>query len=1150
MNVFGSLESKLEDVNFVKLLSDYDVIMLSECWINKYSVLTLDGYEHVSKPRLKNKKAKRESGGIVCYFKKALFKGIIEKNWDFEDGMIFEFDKHFFGFTENLILICPYMRPSNSTRNLLDNGVDAYDLLTEKIAEYKQNGRVLIIGDIKTRTGNLDDIADNDNDDDIDAEKIVTPDDLTKNGLNVKRANKDIHTNEYGIRLIRLCKMSDLVILNGRAGEDKSEGRFTYSDRKGSSTIDYMLCCKNLLKSIKSFYVGNSNVFSDHMTVSLIIKCNTYNIDSSNMNTGTTENSCKKVKWRDEKKDEYKTNINSLDILNRLQLINAKLDKNCINQNVVDECVNDLNNVLLYAGKSHSVRIGRDNYYTSKCGIWYDRECITKRDEFKKAEHAYRITGMEEDRISMCNKRNLYRKCCRHKRLLYQRMEAEKLLELSKKDARKFWKLLKSGKDAQIGNCNFKDYFEKLCNVDSKLDFETNNLVNQWEREAINDENHELDMDFSMKELDDAISKLKNNKAAGYDEIVNEFITNGGSPLKYTLIKLFNNVFNSGYFPQAWAVGEIVPIFKKGEKDKPENYRGITLLSCMGKLFTSILNNRINVWAERNNYFCENQFGFRQQRATTDCLFILHSVIELLINHSKPLYCAFVDLERAFDSTHRNALWYKLYYNCVSIKVINLVKNMYSKIRLRIKQSLDICNPGIENDDINAFFTSQTGVFQGESLSPLLFSFFLNDLDDFMKAGNVTGVNLNEFMLTILLFADDMALLSQSREGLQTALDRLGEYCDKWGLVVNISKTKCIAFKKGGRRARIDKWTYKNVTLETVDHFKYLGFVFGSAGKFAKGIQALADQAQRAIFSLNSVIYKYPEIMPETRIKLFKTLISPILSYACEIWGFCEADPLERIYLKFQKSLLSVRKNTPSCFIYKELHTTPLKIDRLIRIISYWIKIIHLNDNSIVKIAYMGLYRDALENSNINWAFLVKGILETHGFGCVWHQQSVPNINKFLSEFKQRANDIFVQKCNEQISSLSEHRLYKHLNDYNFNSSYLQLIKERYIRVALTRLRLGSHSFLVERGRWQRPKLDFFDRICETCEVPEDEYHIFMECIRFNELRENYLPRHLYERPNMYKFISLINCQDYTKLKSLGTFCHKVFIKYLNNFLG
>ena len=105
-----------------------------------------------------------------------------------------------------------------------------------------------------------------------------------------------------------------------------------------------------------------------------------------------------------------------------------------------------------------------------------------------------------------------------------------------------------------------------------------------------------------------------------------------------------------------------------------------------------------------------------------------------------------------------------------------------------------------------------------------------------------------------------------------------------WGLVVNVNKTKCVAFRKGCKIGQLDKWTYKGEEIETVNEFKYLGFVFGSSGKFAKGIEDLKCRSLRAIFSLKNIFYRIPDMSPNIQKKLFNSLILPILSYACEIW--------------------------------------------------------------------------------------------------------------------------------------------------------------------------------------------------------------------------------------------------------------------------
>ena len=111
---------------------------------------------------------------------------------------------------------------------------------------------------------------------------------------------------------------------------------------------------------------------------------------------------------------------------------------------------------------------------------------------------------------------------------------------------------------------------------------------------------------------------MKTNKSGGPDLLLNEFFIHGKKTLLPYLCTLFNKVFNSGYFPQSWSEGFVIPLHKKGSVNDKNNYRGITLLSTLGKLFTRILNLRLSDWSEKYSVYVEAQAGFRQKMSTVD----------------------------------------------------------------------------------------------------------------------------------------------------------------------------------------------------------------------------------------------------------------------------------------------------------------------------------------------------------------------------------------------------------------------------------------------------------------------------------------------------------------------------------------------------
>ena len=152
-------------------------------------------------------------------------------------------------------------------------------------------------------------------------------------------------------------------------------------------------------------------------------------------------------------------------------------------------------------------------------------------------------------------------------------------------------------------------------------------------------------------------------------------------PLFVSILRtLFNHILRTRQYPSIWSIGMIVPIHKGGTKDDPSNYRGITLLNTVGKIFTSIVNSKLTEWAEKQLLIPESQFGFRKNRRTTDCIFIMNTLIETSRAHKVPLYVCFVDFRKAFDSVDHTMLWTKLIKLGISEQLLEILQSMYSQL--------------------------------------------------------------------------------------------------------------------------------------------------------------------------------------------------------------------------------------------------------------------------------------------------------------------------------------------------------------------------------------------------------------------------------------------------------------------------------------
>ena len=902
------------------------------------------------------------------------------------------------------------------------------------------------------------------------------------------------------------------------------------------------MCSKNTLSKINDFHVQPFNVFSDHSLIGFDVEYyKSNNVSDAPLNVSSSNYFCF-TKWNVNKKDEYVNCLESESIKDSLVDIADKLMEN-MNRETVDSAIIDLNSIFEKAGEGHinKVYTGGSSYNKGKRGgaEWYDNDCVKQREIFNECEKRFWETRDDGDRVFMCEQRRIYRELCRDKKRKFNQGEASKMVMLSKCDPKRFWREVKGGNSRErSGECNFYDHFKNLANVETRIGQEVSQEINNENMNSYEKKIDVLDRPIEFDDLEDAISGLKLNKAAGPDLLINEFFINATLEMKLFLVVLFNIILKLEYFPSAWALGNITAVFKKGDKNDPNNYRGISVVSCLAKLFTKIINDRLSLWVEEEKLLSDVQYGFRKNRSTIDCIFILKGLIDIIFEKGLKLYVCFIDYQKAYDLIDRSCLFHKLIKEGVSSKIINIYKDFYSKIKLNVT-----------NDQFKRYFSSNAGLLQGESTSPLLFSLFVNDLE---KSVSTKIDNAFEILIQLLMFADDMAIFSTTREGLQQGLDNLKVYCKKWGLTVNILKTKIVIFRKGGKIGVKDKWYYDGDMIEVVSIFKYLGVMLSSSGSFKHCINDLLSSARRALFSLKRYFHRNPETFPHIQLELFTKMVVSILNYGSEVWGLRQADPLEKFHLSFLKSILGVKTSTPNCFVYGELGVYPLILQRKMRVLKYWLRIVRFSNNNehFVHKIYKELCQININNPDaVTWVSQVKHLLESNGFGYVWQNQSVDNEREFLKLFKKRLCDIYIQEWYNEVQMTSDSRLYKHIKIDFCYESYMN-INNRALRISITKIRLSSNLFKIERGRWGANRVERRERLCTVCDCVEDEFHCLVECPRFNNERRGLLPDFLIKNKTMCNFIRMLSTNNVKEQKKLGLLCFKIQKEYRESVLN
>ena len=292
------------------------------------------------------------------------------------------------------------------------------------------------------------------------------------------------------------------------------------------------------------------------------------------------------------------------------------------------------------------------------------------------------------------------------------------------------------------------------------------NVYNEEAKHALHEQVDTLNRTFTPQELDIAIKKLKNNKSVSEDLISNEMLKNLSGKSEKLLLKLFNECLQQGVYP--WNNSITTPLLKKGDRQNPDNYRAITVGSCLGKLFSSLLLARLLNFRETMCPDYPNQLGFRSGAQCSDHILTLNTIIEKYVRLGKKrLFVCFVDYRKVFDTVCRDALLFKLKEIGIAGNFFQCINYMYNHSSTRIKLIRKL----------SAAIDVTVGTEQGHPMSPELFKLFIHDLS--RKIEEIDELNsplLNGFKVSYLLWADDLVLLALDEASLQKLLETAGNY--------------------------------------------------------------------------------------------------------------------------------------------------------------------------------------------------------------------------------------------------------------------------------------------------------------------------------------------------------------------------------------
>ena len=404
----------------------------------------------------------------------------------------------------------------------------------------------------------------------------------------------------------------------------------------------------------------------------------------------------------------------------------------------------------------------------------------------------------------------------------------------------------------------------------------------------------EMDIPPNFSEVTDASRQFSRGKRCGKDGIPPEVFLAGGPYLIRKLTKLLVEIWKKGEVPQDFKDASIVSLFKTGKRLLCDNYRGISLLSVAGKILARVITNRIN--HHLTDIVCsESQCGFRKGRGTVDMIFCLRQLQEKSREHRKPLYMAFIDLSKAFDTVSRPALWIVLEKLGLPIQMRKIIMSFHDGMFAQIIHGGKMSEPfGVDN-----------GTKQGCVLAPLLFALYFAVMLEQALRGNCYGIpvsfrvsgglfNIRRFtaktkttieLICDLLYADDCALVAQSHHELQQVIDSFSRACKDFGLTISTKKTKIVyqpvPYEPNTQRPVLN---VDGVTLKTPQKFCYLGSTISEKATLDDEINLRISKASQAFGKLENRLWKSHDISLPTKIKVYRAVIIPSLMYGSEAW--------------------------------------------------------------------------------------------------------------------------------------------------------------------------------------------------------------------------------------------------------------------------
>lgn len=712
--------------------------------------------------------------------------------------------------------------------------------------------------------------------------------------------NKDIYL--LGDFNINFCQINGSDSFNNTKWTDmvskfylkqliKSPTRVT---KQSSSIIDHIYCTNADL--VHSAFVSKLAI-SDHFPVCCTL------VKSNNRKRGIH----KSIKYRSFKHFDENFFRNDL-ILSGLEHVEMYTDPNSA-LNVFYNCIN---NVINKHAPIKEKRIKHDHQPE-----WLTHEikiCMRDRDYHKQKGNfnTYKVLRNKTAALIKRSKRDFFNKAIKeNKEAKFIWKNLKDIAGLHKKSNTVMPKSVKTNGEELHDMINIANelnrHFVNISTIITKTKFYESSFTDLKHKLDYILQNRSFDIKYiTPLEVKTIIDRLNVNKSTGIDNIGPKIIKHCGDIITTSIAAIINSSISQGIFPDNLKEARVVPIFKTGDRDDVGNYRPISILPTLSKIFERHIAEQIHQYFKETNIIHKTQSGFRKNHSCHTALTRLIDNWIKEIDSGKLIGAVFLDLRKAFDLVDHEILIHKLKLYHFSDRSINLFKSYLTNR----KQSVIINNIYSEK------LSMQSGVPQGSILGPLLFLIYINDI-----CYSCENLNIDLYADDSTIFESDFKLLTIQRK-LQNNINQILKWCTLNNMALHPNKTKCMILGSKQRVKSIEELSLQinDTFIENVIVQKILGVFIDNTLSWQTHIDFVCRRVNTKITLLKRIIYYIDE---DTKKLFYNIYILPIFDYCCTIWSNGpqkSTKKISQLQKRAAKIILNKPLKTPSDQLYKALN--------------------------------------------------------------------------------------------------------------------------------------------------------------------------------------------------------------------------------------